>query len=284
MTLCCIPRVLLGDHVTWGWTDPVPLRSHLRTRSSPRPLRLGLLALPTRTSRTPAEDLCPGSQVPLVLRLTSSRCLRTQSPLRPPFTGEQALPGPHPPCLFCSKPYSPPATCPVCLSALCLPHWNGSSTRTGLWELPSPRPSPHPGWHRKHQRMSEQLCTMPPGLGEDASSFQVPGDVFTGRAGSHRERGPLTSKSCAALGRVSGFLSRAVFRKSRNSTDLGGQTDGGGKLGVGKSRENSPHHRHHSSGSHVLPKHAPQRTKGCLDLLKAEASGPSRHPSRQGHH
>lgn len=38
-----------------------------------------------------------------------------------------------------------------------------------------------------------------------------------------REGDPLTSRSCAALGRVSGFLSKAVFRKSRNSTDLGGQ-------------------------------------------------------------
>lgn len=31
-----------------------------------------------------------------------------------------------------------------------------------------------------------------------------------------------TSKSCSALGRVSGFLSRAFFRKSLNSCDLGG--------------------------------------------------------------
>lgn len=32
--------------------------------------------------------------------------------------------------------------------------------------------------------------------------------------------GALTSSSCVALGRLSGFLSSASFRKSRNSGDL----------------------------------------------------------------
>lgn len=60
-----------------------------------------------------------------------------QSPLCPPFIGEQPLPGP-PPMLFSfpPQPCSPPATYTICSSAACLPHWKVSSLRTGVWGLP----------------------------------------------------------------------------------------------------------------------------------------------------
>lgn len=84
-----------------------------------------------------------------------------------------------------------------------------------------------------------------------------------GQAASPERGDPLTSRSCAALGRVSGFLSRAVFRKSRNSTDLRGQVAAvSSEQGAG--RENAPRHRLHSPGSPVFPRHAHQRTKDAF--------------------
>lgn len=76
--------------------------------------------------------------------------------------------------------------------------------------------------------MNEWLCTLSPEPGEkrkaDPSGRPKEGQAEGQAAGPGRGAGdPLTSSSCAALGRVSGFLSRAVFRKSRNSADLGAQ-------------------------------------------------------------
>lgn len=100
---------------------------------------------------------------------------------------------------------------------------------------------------RKYQLMNERLFWPSPGLGRNTPGFQVMGELAHllpaeegqgrgGQAATPRTVEPLTSRSCAALGRVSGFLSRAVFRKSRNSADLGvreGGTGGGSQLGVG---------------------------------------------------
>lgn len=71
--------------------------------------------------------------------------------------------------------------------------------------------------------MNKRLCTWSPEPGE--KGMADPGSrPKEGQAAAQGEaRDPLTSSSCAALGRVSGFLSRAVFRKSRNSADLGAQ-------------------------------------------------------------
>lgn len=60
--------------------------------------------------------------------------------------------------------------------------------------------------------------------------------------GGPQKRGALTSSSCAALGRVSGFLSRATFRKSRNSTDLRAQASAVG-TGRGEGEPVPPQHR-----------------------------------------
>lgn len=71
--------------------------------------------------------------------------------------------------------------------------------------------------------MNKRLCTWSPEPGEKGMA-DPGGRPKEGPAAAPGEaRDPLTSSSCAALGRVSGFLSRAVFRKSRNSADLGAQ-------------------------------------------------------------
>lgn len=119
-----------------------------------------------------------------------------QSPLCPPFIGEQPLPGPPPHAvLFSSTALL--STCHVhyllisCLSA----PLEGKLIKDRSLGAPLPQPAPHRTragmWQvlRERRPTSEQSCTPSPGPGEDEPSFQVTGDLSTGRAGQ-RDRQP----------------------------------------------------------------------------------------------